>query len=44
MSELPASLDNLHERVTRYNESHSETFFDELKQFIDEEIRRRKHM
>jgi len=42
MSELPNSLEGFHTRVTRYNESHSKIFFDELKQFIDEEIRRRK--
>ncbi|MEI3611878.1 DUF4145 domain-containing protein [Pseudogracilibacillus sp. SO30301A] len=42
ISELPATLDNLHERTTRRNETHTETFFHELKQFIDEEIRRRK--
>ena len=41
MSELPASLDDLHERVTRYNDSHTETFFNELKLFIEEEKRRR---
>lgn len=42
MSELPNSLEGFHKRVTRYNESHSRTFFNELKYFIDEEIRRRK--
>lgn len=42
MSELPHSLKGFHNRVTRYNESHSQTFFNELKQFIAEEIRRRK--
>lgn len=44
MSELPATIDNLHERVTRYNETHTETFFYELEQFVQEEIRRRKLM
>mgnify|MGYP001365059632 CR=1 FL=1 len=44
MSELPSSLVGFHERVTRYNESHSETFFKELKEFVAEEIRRRKLM
>src|SRR5699024_10083805 len=44
MSELPAALDGLHERVSRYNESQTETFFHELKQIIKEEIRRRKLM
>lgn len=42
MSELPHTLNGFHNRVTRYNESHSHTFFNELKQFIEEEIRRRK--
>lgn len=42
MSELPVNLDLLHEKVTRYNENHTETFFDELKLFIEEEIRRKK--
>jgi hypothetical protein len=44
MSELPSSLVGLHKRVTRYNESHSKTFFDELKEFVKEEIRRKKLM
>lgn len=44
MSELPTTIDHLHERITRYNDSHSETFFSELKLFIDEEIRRKKLM
>ena len=44
MSELPTSLDHLHERVSRYTQSHTETFFHELKQFIKEEIRRKKLM
>lgn len=44
MSELPSSLEGFHKRVTRYNESHSETFFKELKDFIAEEIRRKKLM
>lgn len=42
MSELPSSLENFHLRVTRYNETHSETFFHELKDFVQEEIRRKK--
>lgn len=42
MSELPATLEGFHERVTRYKETHSKTFFNELKQFIEEEIRRKK--
>lgn len=42
MSELPNSLEGFHKRVTRYNEKHSETFFKELKEFIAEEIRRKK--
>lgn len=42
MSELPNSLEGFHNRVTRYKESHSETFFKELKQFIKEERRRKK--
>ncbi|PAV27784.1 hypothetical protein CIL05_20105 [Virgibacillus profundi] len=42
MSELPSRLDGFHKRVTRYYESHSQTFFNELKQFITEEVRRRK--
>lgn len=44
MSELPDSLEGFHERITRFKESHSRIFFDELKLFIDEEIRRRKLM
>lgn len=44
MSELPSNLDGFHERVTHYNEKHTETFFQELKLFIDEEIRRKKLM
>lgn len=44
MSELPASLEGFHLRVTRYKESHSETFFKELKEFVAEEIRRKKLM
>lgn len=44
ISELPNSLEGFHKRVTRYNESHSQTFFNELRQFIIEEIRRRKLM
>ena len=42
MSELPNSLEGFHKRVTRYNETHSQTFFKELKEFIAEEIRRKK--
>lgn len=42
MSELPSSLVDFHKRITRRNESHSKTFFDELKYFIKEEIRRKK--
>lgn len=42
MSEIPHSLEGFHKRVTRYNESHSETFFNELKEFVVEEIRRKK--
>lgn len=42
MSELPSNLDQLHTKVTRYNEKHTEVFFNELKQFIQEEIRRKK--
>lgn len=42
MSELPLSLEGFHNRVTRYNEEHSRTFFYELKEFVAEEIRRRK--
>lgn len=42
MSELPMSLEGFHNRVTRYNEEHSRTFFYELKEFVAEEIRRRK--
>ncbi|GGN66264.1 DUF4145 domain-containing protein [Oceanobacillus indicireducens] len=44
MSELPNSLEGFHLRVTRYTESHSETFFKELKEFVAEEIRRKKLM
>lgn len=44
MSELPDSLEGFHKRTTRYKESHSETFFYELRQYINEEIRRRKLM
>lgn len=42
MSELPVELDLLHNKVTRYNENHTEAFFDELELFIEEEIRRKK--
>lgn len=42
MSELPNLLEGFHKRVTRYNETHSQTFFKELKEFIAEEIRRKK--
>lgn len=42
MSELPLELDNLHERVKRFNQSHTEAFFNELKLFIHEEKRREK--
>ncbi len=42
MSELPNSLEGLHKRTTYYSESHSKLFFEELKQFVAEEIRRRK--
>jgi len=42
MSELPNSLEGFHKRVTRYSETHSQTFFKELKEFIAEEIRRKK--
>ncbi|WP_405099999.1 DUF4145 domain-containing protein [Oceanobacillus sp. FSL H7-0719] len=42
MSELPKSLVAFHERITRYTESHSETFFYELKEFVAEEMRRKK--
>src|SRR5699024_10433094 len=44
MSELPDSLEGFHKRTTRYKESHSQTFFYELRQYINEEIRRRKLM
>lgn len=44
MSELPHSMEGFHLRVTRYTESHSETFFKELKEFVAEEIRRKKLM
>lgn len=42
LSELPSSLEKFHEKITRYNETHSKMFFDELKLFINEETRRRK--
>lgn len=42
MSELPNRLEGFHERVTRYNASHTETFFHELREFIQEETRRRQ--
>lgn len=42
MSELPNSLEGFHKRITRYNETHSKIFFKELKEFISEEIRRKK--
>jgi len=42
MSELPNSLEGFHKRITHCNETHSKTFFMELKEFIAEEIRRRK--
>lgn len=42
MSELPNSLEGFHKRTTHYNESHSKDFFMELKEFVSEEIRRKK--
>lgn len=42
MSELPKRLDNLHSKVTRYEDSHTEIFFEELKEFVNEEIRRKR--
>lgn len=42
MSELPASLDYLHTKISRFNEEHTERFFNELKLFIEEEKRRKK--
>lgn len=42
MSELPAKLDHLHEKVTYYKEEHTATFFEELQLYIEEEIRRKK--
>lgn len=42
ISELPSSLVGFHDRITRRNESHSKEFFEELKGFITEEIRRKE--
>ena len=42
MSELPYTLDDLHERVKRRNVSHTERFVEELRLFIAEEVRRQR--
>lgn len=42
MSELPEHLDHFHDKITHYDDSHTEIFFEELKEFINEEIRRKK--
>lgn len=44
MSELPNHLEGLHRYVKRFNEKHEEVFFEELKQYIQEEKTRRKLM
>ncbi|MED4452138.1 DUF4145 domain-containing protein [Metabacillus fastidiosus] len=42
MSELPNNFEGLHKYVKRYSEKNDETFFEELKVFIEEEKNRRK--
>lgn len=42
MSELPSNLENLHKHVKRFNENNDQQFFEELKNFIEEEKFRRK--
>ncbi|MEK5522899.1 hypothetical protein B5V89_18780 [Heyndrickxia sporothermodurans] len=42
MSELPKNLEGLHLHVKRYNDKNDETFYKELKIFIEEEKIRRK--
>lgn len=42
MSELPPQLDGLHKFVKRFNETNDERFFEELCQFIQEEMERRE--
>ncbi len=42
MSELPYSLDDLHTRTPRRKQEHTAVFVEELKYFIEEEIRRKQ--
>lgn len=42
MSELPNDFEGLHKHVKRYNEKNDESFFEELKLFIEEEKIRRQ--
>lgn len=42
MSELPYQLDDLHERALRRTMKHTEIFVEELRAFIQEEIRRKE--
>lgn len=42
MSELPYSLDELHTRTPRRKQEHTAVFVEELKHFIEEEIRRKQ--
>ncbi|WP_108669110.1 DUF4145 domain-containing protein [Peribacillus acanthi] len=42
MSELPSNLEGLHNHVKRYSNKNDETFFEELKMFIQEEKERRQ--
>lgn len=44
MSEMPENLEGLHRYVKRYSEKHDEIFFEELKQYVQEEKDRRKLM
>ncbi|GIO36568.1 hypothetical protein J41TS12_14290 [Paenibacillus antibioticophila] len=44
MSELPNNLEGLNRYTKRYNEKHEGIFFEELKQYIEEEKNRRRLM
>lgn len=41
MSELPYQLDGLHQHVKRFKETNDACFFEELKQFVEEEQKRK---
>lgn len=42
MSELPESLEGLHQHVKRFNEKNDAVFFEELNQYVNEEIIRKQ--